>query len=249
MDNFQAIGQLVIKAQDLLDSIKGGAIRVMQEQFDALKVQFSDKLSAVNTELAAFTVQQKAQVNTVFSDPDSRYQKITPIDFKIEGDTDKFYPVVFGCTDVNRLVDIHIGRFIHSDNANTGAMYAKFVASSYSWGARSSTMILDVLKTLISDSQIAYGDGFIADYRGSKQHPDGVIVWLRGGYSYQFWSEGSVLNGVSATTSKTELVSNGEAKVYLNGYENTIAGSPSLISVLTARNMTTVPEFTDYERA
>ncbi|SGY98786.1 hypothetical protein [Moritella viscosa] len=59
MDNFQAIGQLVIKAQDLLDSIKGGAIRVMQTQFDALKVSmqssFNTKMAAYNAQIAAAT--------------------------------------------------------------------------------------------------------------------------------------------------------------------------------------------------
>jgi len=59
MDNFQAIGQLVIKAQDLLGSIKGGAIRVMQTQFDALKVSmqssFNTKMAGYNAQVAAAT--------------------------------------------------------------------------------------------------------------------------------------------------------------------------------------------------
>jgi len=51
MDNFQAIGQLVIKAQDLLDSIKGGAIRVMQTQFDVLKQAISAEWSGIKTKM------------------------------------------------------------------------------------------------------------------------------------------------------------------------------------------------------
>ncbi|MFL7040268.1 hypothetical protein [Vibrio lentus] len=41
MSNFTAIGQLVTEARTLLDSIKGGAIRAMQTQFDALKQTFA----------------------------------------------------------------------------------------------------------------------------------------------------------------------------------------------------------------
>ncbi|EFP97435.1 hypothetical protein [Vibrio caribbeanicus] len=41
MSDFTAIGQMVTEARNLLDSIKGGAIRTMQTQFDALKQTFS----------------------------------------------------------------------------------------------------------------------------------------------------------------------------------------------------------------
>ena len=51
MDNFQAIGQLVIKAQDLLDSIKGGAIRVMQTQFDALKQTIASEWGGIKNKM------------------------------------------------------------------------------------------------------------------------------------------------------------------------------------------------------
>ncbi len=47
MDNFQAIGQLVTEARNLLDSIKGGAIRVMQNQFDALKQLILDEWNGI----------------------------------------------------------------------------------------------------------------------------------------------------------------------------------------------------------
>jgi hypothetical protein len=52
MDNFQAIGQLVIKAQDLLDSIKGGAIRQMENAVDALKQTFTADTQAALTDFA-----------------------------------------------------------------------------------------------------------------------------------------------------------------------------------------------------
>jgi len=252
MDNFQAIGQLVIKAQDLLDSIKGGAIRMMQTQFDALKVQFSDKLVSVNSELASFITQQKAQVNSIFSEPDTRYQKIEPVAFTIEGDEDKFYPVIFGSADVNRLVDIHIGRFVHANGSGKGAMYAKFRVSSFAWGGRPGTMLLEVLKTLCYENGPAENvreDGFVADYKDAGYHPLGVVVWLRGGYSYEAWCDGSNLATVSATMNKQRMVGSDEAIIYLDGYESTINGNHAVIDILTTRNTTTVPSFTNYERA
>ncbi|WP_017191189.1 hypothetical protein [Vibrio harveyi] len=49
MSDFTAIGQVVTEARNLLDSIKGGAIRTMQTQVDALKQKFSsDTQQALN---------------------------------------------------------------------------------------------------------------------------------------------------------------------------------------------------------
>jgi len=102
MDNFQAIGQLVIKAQDLLDSIKGGAIRVMQTQFDALKQTITsdgaavitnvdklgrNKLQQLDSELAK--VKQGVDINALGGE--GHY--VTEI--TVNGDKDTFYPVVF----------------------------------------------------------------------------------------------------------------------------------------------------------
>ncbi|WP_154124798.1 phage tail protein [Grimontia hollisae] len=53
MSNFDALGQLVTEARNLLDSIKGGAIRTMQNSFDSL-------LGTINGEWAA----KKAQVDS-----------------------------------------------------------------------------------------------------------------------------------------------------------------------------------------
>lgn len=46
MSNFDALGQLVTEARNLLDSIKGGAIRVMQTQFDDLITSLNDTFSS-----------------------------------------------------------------------------------------------------------------------------------------------------------------------------------------------------------
>ncbi|MEZ9439488.1 hypothetical protein [Vibrio atlanticus] len=244
-NNFAAIGQLVTEARNLLDSIKGGAIRTMQ-------TQLNDKLTAVSGELNTFVNQEKGKVASIFSNPDSRYQKIQPVNFTIGGDKNKFYPVVFGSTDVNRLTEIHIGRFVHADGHGKGAMYAKFIASSFAWGGRSSTMVLDVLKTLTTgqhtEQNVKY-DGFIASYSGSNLHPNGVVLWLRGGYSYEAQVVGTDLNRVDITTSKTQQVGKSNALIYLNGYEHTISGSLQTLPVRTTRDTTLIPNFTNYEKA
>ncbi|RPF11484.1 hypothetical protein [Vibrio crassostreae] len=59
MSDFTAIGQLVTEARNLLDSIKGGAIRTMQTQFDALKASiqqtFDSKLAGFDAQVATAT--------------------------------------------------------------------------------------------------------------------------------------------------------------------------------------------------
>ncbi|HHX8575401.1 TPA: hypothetical protein ACVO35_004171 [Vibrio alginolyticus] len=57
MSDFTAIGQLVTEARSLLDSIKGGAIRKMQTEYEALKANIQ---SAFNSKLAGFDAQVAA---------------------------------------------------------------------------------------------------------------------------------------------------------------------------------------------
>ncbi|EGU43289.1 hypothetical protein [Vibrio splendidus] len=61
MSDFTAIGQLVNEARNLLDSIKGGAIRVMQTQFDAL-------IKAKKVTLDKFVSDQYGRVSSVLND-------------------------------------------------------------------------------------------------------------------------------------------------------------------------------------
>jgi len=59
MDNFQAIGQLVTEARNLLDSIKGGAIRQMENAVDALKQTFT---TDTQTALGNFENESNAKI-------------------------------------------------------------------------------------------------------------------------------------------------------------------------------------------
>ncbi|MEZ9422170.1 hypothetical protein AB4186_01730 [Vibrio lentus] len=61
MSDFTAIGQLVTEARNLLDSIKGGAIRTMQTQFDAL-------VNAKKVVLDKFVSDQYGRVSSVLND-------------------------------------------------------------------------------------------------------------------------------------------------------------------------------------
>ena len=63
MSDFTAIGQLVTEARNLLDSIKGGAIRTMQTQFDALK-------SATNAEWNSIKTRVNSDVNLAITKVD-----------------------------------------------------------------------------------------------------------------------------------------------------------------------------------
>ncbi|MFL7030757.1 hypothetical protein [Vibrio cyclitrophicus] len=67
MSDFTAIGQLVTEARNLLDSIKGGAIRTMQTQFDTLKQSF--QLVVVNSQQTfdSFVNAQRGRVDAVLT--------------------------------------------------------------------------------------------------------------------------------------------------------------------------------------
>ncbi|OCH69489.1 hypothetical protein [Vibrio splendidus] len=64
MSDFTAIGQLVNEARNLLDSIKGGAIRKMEVAFEALKQTFSDKGNAAIQKIQADAHAALNQVST-----------------------------------------------------------------------------------------------------------------------------------------------------------------------------------------
>ncbi|TCV22105.1 hypothetical protein EDB70_11417 [Vibrio crassostreae] len=51
MSDFTAIGQLVTEARNLLDSIKGGAIRKMETAFDALKSSIASEWNGIKTKM------------------------------------------------------------------------------------------------------------------------------------------------------------------------------------------------------
>ncbi|WP_240205902.1 hypothetical protein [Vibrio sp. CyArs1] len=100
--NFAAIGQLVTEARHLLDSIKGGAIRVMEDTFEALKQTITSeraqvvsnidtlgrkKLQSIDSELA--TIRQNMDIQAL--NGEGRY--VTEI--TVNGDKDTFYPVAF----------------------------------------------------------------------------------------------------------------------------------------------------------
>ena len=84
MDNFQAIGQLVIKAQDLLDSIKGGAIRAMETTFDGLMASFNLRM---DSEVSKGAVQINTFLQTAGGGqlPIATYQTLIKMQGKVYG--------------------------------------------------------------------------------------------------------------------------------------------------------------------
>ena len=115
--NYLNLGKYADEARALLDAIKGGAIRQMEVAFEALKTQFNDKLSSVNSELSTFVNQQKALVNTIFTDPDSRYSRNGREVFKVGGSWDTFYPVYIPAGRTGCVGTVQISRgWVHQDN-------------------------------------------------------------------------------------------------------------------------------------
>ncbi|MCJ8348057.1 hypothetical protein [Moritella sp.] len=208
MDNFQAIGQLVIKAQDLLDSIKGGAIRAMQTQFDALKVQFDGVITGANGRLNTFITQQQQNVGAIFTDPDKRYQThMTSAETRIvldltHLDAETFYCVLFGGP---RILDVHINRYVHQD---------------VTWGG--------LLEFMVQFNNFSSG----GDFHFSKQQHHGYSgrqfigkvssvatprksgIWLRGGWSYDLNTSGSMSEPVRIIESAGEVAESSNGVEY-----------------------------------
>lgn len=65
--SFESIGELVTEARNLLDTIKGGAIRTMQTQFDALKVSFQSFMTTSQQTFDSFVTAQRGRVDAVLA--------------------------------------------------------------------------------------------------------------------------------------------------------------------------------------
>ncbi|CAK1790254.1 Phage tail protein [Vibrio crassostreae] len=64
MSDFTAIGQLVTEARNLLDSIKGGAIRKMETAFDVLKSSIANEWNGIKTKMNNEAIAAIGRVDT-----------------------------------------------------------------------------------------------------------------------------------------------------------------------------------------
>lgn len=199
MSDFTAIGQLVTEARNLLDSIKGGAIRTMQTQFDTLKVQLNDVINGANGRLNTFITQQQQNVSTIFADPDKRYQthmssdesKIL-LDLK-HLDSDVFYCVLF---DHPKILDVRLNRYVHKD-VNSGGIL-EFMVQFNNFSAGGDFHFAKQLHHGYSGRQFIGKVSSVATYRKSG-------IWLRGGWSYDLFVSGTMNGPVRIIESATEV--------------------------------------------
>lgn len=242
MSDFTAIGQLVTEARNLLDSIKGGAIRTMQTQFDVLKQQFADKLSSVNVELTQFVSQQKTVVNAIFSEPDKRYQVLNNQvkTIVVGGSHDKWYPVVisgihhFGNT-------LYLSRSVHQDrdrfgswngslslaiNARTtgsqnyrGAAYVtEYTVYGKGYGGSSNQRVLP-------DADVPFVGRISATSMNS-----GFVIWLRGETTYFLSSDNGQISAI-VHDDGTPVMDNGNVRtgiVPMNATDGVHASVPTI---------------------
>ncbi|OCH46129.1 hypothetical protein [Vibrio cyclitrophicus] len=178
MSDFTAIGQYVTEARTLLDSIKGGAIRTMQTQFDALKVAFSDKTIELSQSMTDFVYQQKSKVNEIFADPDSRYASVSAQTINVGGNWDTFYPVcIHGDAAFMRTLQITRG-YAHSDRGNINGLAPDVSPGSLMFVVR---FVMSAFgnNTPVTSIDVNNGNfvGKVENYYKSSY----LIVWLRGG--------------------------------------------------------------------
>lgn len=131
-------------------------------------------------------------------------QSITARQFKVEGNGNTFYPVLFTETNwYDGATEFEITRpDVHWDASWWGSLVAKFRIHTFQWGHQSHFI----------DSDIHNGYGsclnqiFIADYADvtSANGTASILIWLRGQTTYNFRSTNS---GMTLPT------------VYLDGYQ------------------------------
>ncbi|MCY9828595.1 hypothetical protein [Vibrio chagasii] len=200
MSDFTAIGQLVTEARNLLDSIKGGALRKMETQFDALKVQLGDVISGANGRLNTFITQQQQNVSAIFADPDKRYQtnlssneSRTVLDLT-HLDKDKFYCV---CFDRPIMLNVRLKRYVHQDEKGSGILEYFVQLQNFSNGG---DFHFAKQKHHCYSQQPFIGKIIAA----ATPYTSGI--WIRGGWTYDlFVSGGMGSNGIKVIESATQV--------------------------------------------
>lgn len=178
MSDFTAIGQLVTEARNLLDSIKGGAIRTMQTQFDALKVAFSDKTEELTQSMTDFVYQQKSKVNEIFADPDSRYASVSGQTIKVGGSWDKFYPVcIRGESGFMRTLQITRG-YVYADKGKINGLDPDATPGYMMFVVR---FVMSIYGHNVPMTSIDVNNGHFVGKVENNNKASTLIVWLRGG--------------------------------------------------------------------
>ncbi|OLQ70320.1 hypothetical protein BIT28_16475 [Photobacterium proteolyticum] len=199
--NYATIGEYATEARKLLDSIKGGAIHTMQTEFEALKQQFTDKLDAITPQLNAFVSQQKANVNSIFAEPDKRYQVLhtQPQALVVGGTSDKWYPVAIEMP-AGVLTGLSIYRYVHDDEAVygkfNGSLSLDVIACSSGYGKSIANVIVERYRTAGRQSEAAGAKNPFVGRIESNARSNALVVWLRGATSYHLGCD----NGQVAAT-------------------------------------------------
>ncbi|CAK3123334.1 Phage tail protein [Vibrio crassostreae] len=201
MSDFAKISELVTQGQQLLDSIKGGAIRTMQTQFDALKKTITtdgekvvsdvdslgrNKLQQLDSELAR--VKQSVDINALGGE--ARY--VTEI--TVSGDKDTFYPVYF-ILPTGDETDIQVFRHYSWNSKNSGAEAGDFDAThvasalvvlkgqAYAWNGDANYLrtVVNYQRYRQCVSNISHR-GYVEQMKNSPTGPDSSYNSQREGY-------------------------------------------------------------------
>lgn len=201
MSDFAKISELVTQGQQLLDSIKGGAIRTMQTQFDELKKTITtdgekvvsdvdslgrNKLQQLDSELAR--VKQSVDINALGGE--ARY--VTEI--TVSGDKDTFYPVYF-ILPTGDETDIQVFRHYSWNSKNSGAEAGDFDAThvasalvvlkgqAYAWNGDANYLrtVVNYQRYRQCVSNISHR-GYVEQMKNSPTGPDSSYNSQREGY-------------------------------------------------------------------
>lgn len=154
-----------------------------QEQINSLKIK-GDKGDPFT--FADLTVQQKQELtptldyNNLQNKPNFLTNNITSLlshgSFKVLGDTDKFYPIVFIPKDKNSPFELEIyRRSLHSDSTSYGRFYFRFKNLGTYWGNGAEFFKLETYTFFKKE--------FIADFKNNYNKNENT-VFIRGNTTF-----------------------------------------------------------------
>lgn len=174
---------------------------------------------------------------------DDRYMTRTKINVPVGGDVDKFYPVYIPARH-GGVSRVEISRFIHQDGNWSGAMTAVFDVQNNAWSGYPDFCLLNMYRLGVhpTSPEPVRTDGFIGHFKSGSLYVSGMLIWLRGGHSYDVSSSLVNLSNVVVHDAEvTTSVFNNDIHVFNSGFHISASGSEQQVTARADRDLTSVP--------
>ncbi|MFH4590417.1 hypothetical protein [Vibrio alginolyticus] len=186
----------------------------------------------------------KGDFDQFIATADDRYVTRTKISVPVGGDSTKFYPVYIPAQH-GGVARVEISRYAHQDGQWAGAMTAVFDVQNNAWSGFPDFLLFNMYRLGIhpTSPEAVKTDGFIGHIESGSSYVYGMLIWLRGGHSYDVSS--SLINLSNVVVHDAEVTSHGvfnkDIHVFNSGFHINASGIEQQKVPIDARNLTTVP--------